>query len=275
MVSKLFSNDSSYSNVLQKHLKIYSSKLVIIIAACSAVIFICCLCFAALHCINQIKLRRILEEASYSKNGLVVSIAIGQYGPRPHVSEIPGYFDNLQVASDVANLRTLSEFLNYSFLTGEDDGVKLSWTKDEIMDVLVNQVGRQCFDDNGMIKYDGLIVSVSSHGMHESIISSDYKRISRPDIHRCLSERYPQIRDIPRIFLFDACDGTRNRQATMDNGNPSDAHKGPNDSIDALQMETGWTSKTKNLDYNLVIVHGANDGFVSKMQNSDVGSYLT
>ena len=159
---------------------------------------------------------------------------------------------------------------------------KLSWTKDEVTSFVEKQVAATFFDKRGNPRFDGLIFAISSHGLGDCIISSDYKMIKRTDIHRRISEKYPQIRTFPRIFLFDACDGTRDRHSTskMNTVEMDEAMKGGDSLVFALQMETewtpyGWTSRTKNPDYNLVVVHGSNDGFVSKMQDSEVGSYLT
>ena len=236
------------------------------------------------HCLNQIKIRRHWANTLQIKNGLIVSIGIGKYGPRCPEANVSIFCPDLLVEADVENLKKLSEFLHYDFLTAED---KLSWTKDEVMEFLVEDVGAHFFDEKGYALYDGLIVAISSHGMHQSIISSDYQMISRTDIHRCISEKYPQIRKIPRIFLFDACDGTRDRKATAAihagelgsgskyNSGSEDAAKGPTDVTEALVVDPEWTSRSKNPDYNLIVVHGSNDGFVSKMNESEVGSYLT
>ena len=248
----------------------------------AAVLGVCLLFLTALHCVNQIKLRRQWRSALRIKKGMIVSIGIGQYGPKPRDAEATGHFSNLPVGADVENMRKLADYLHYPFIIEEG---KLSWTKDEVMAFIEDKVCAQFFDENGLAKYDGLIVAISSHGMHDCIISSDYKMINRTDIHRCISDKYPQIRVIPRIFLFDACDGTRTRKEaveqeeedsdTKDDVELEEADKGPHDGVVEVQMETEWTSKTKNPDYNLVVVHGSNDGFVSKMQKSEVGSYLT
>ena len=233
------------------------------------------------------------------QNGLIVSIAIGNYHLHPQDPEISGHLTNLPVGADVENLRKLSDFLNFSFLTVEN---KLSWTKNEVMNFVEKEVAAKFFDQRGNARFDGLILAISSHGLHDSIITSDYKVIQRTDIHRCISERYPQIRVIPRIFLFDACDGTRDRQSTcqmervdsqsVDDIDVAEALKGDDESdhsdgdtfgspttsvsmIDDVRVTSQWTTTTKNPDYNLVVVHGSNDGFVSKMQDTEVGSYLT
>ena len=210
------------------------------------------------------------------KNGMIISIGIGGYGPRPLNTEAPGLLTNLSVGTDVNNLRQFAEYLNFPFLTVND---KLSWSKAEVMTFLDEAIEHNFFDEQGKPRHDGLIVAISSHGFGNSVISSDYEMINRTEIHRSISEKYPQIRVIPRIFLFDACDGTRDRKATIDLESADiemvESNKGDKDIVQALQMETEWTSRTKNPDFNLAVVHGANDGFVSKMQNSEVGSYLT
>ena len=226
-----------------------------------------------------------------------MSIAIGDYSSKPRRAKMSGTLTNLPVAADVENLRNFAEFLNYEFLTCEG---KLSWTKGEVMRFLEKDVRPKLFDEYDNARFDGLIVAVSSHGAGNNVISSDYKLINRTDIHRCISDKYPQIREIPRIFLFDACDGTRDRIMTpkaiqMDTKKCGDSAKNAEDEMDGhtgsagtvvneLQLDmagiqgtkcTEWSSKHKNPDYNLVVVHGANEGFVSKMKESTVGSYLT
>ena len=48
-----------------------------------------------------------------------------------------------------------------------------------------------------------------------------------------------------------------------------------NITFEDVQEENEWTKSKKNPDYNLVLIHAANSGFVAKMQESEVGSYLT
>ena len=45
--------------------------------------------------------------------------------------------------------------------------------------------------------------------------------------------------------------------------------------VDTLGEETGWNDRSHNPDFNLVVVKGSTDGFVSKMRTNEVGSYLT
>ena len=253
----------------------------------SVIVVVCLFIGSALFCVKEINTRKQWKNSLKIKSGMIISIGIGEYGPRPLDAEAPGYFTNLPVGTDVENLRNLSDYLHYPFMTVND---KLSWNKDEVMEFLDKIIREYFLDEGGVPRYDGLIVAISSHGVGNNIVSSDYKLINRTDIHRSISDKYPQIRVIPRIFLFDACDGTRSRQSTIhleqresvtpDNTDVEDAAKPGNDAegndlVDALQMETAWTKSTKNPDYNMIVVHGSNDGFVSKMNKSEKGSYLT
>ncbi len=43
--------------------------------------------------------------------------------------------------------------------------------------------------------------------------------------------------------------------------------------VETMERGRGWTTSTKNEDYNLVVIHAANSGYVAKMA-SDKGSYL-
>ena len=106
------------------------------------------------------------------RNGLIVSIPIGHYDPDPLDPEIPGKLKDLTVENDAVNLRNLATFLEYKFMTIDD---KLSWKEQEVMAFLKEKVGAEFFDDEGVAKYDGLIVSMSCHGVRNHIVTSDYK----------------------------------------------------------------------------------------------------
>ena len=233
----------------------------------------CLLILTAILCMIEIKKRRRWREALQIRNGLIVSIAIGEYDSYPVRPQVGGTLINLPVGSDVVNLRSLAEFLNFSFLTVPD---KFSWTKDEILEFVKHDIPRAFFDENGDARFDGLIFSISSHGMGNNVISSDYKKVSRTMIHRLISDRYPEIREIPRIFMFDACDGAKERKKPEEKQNSEGVTKGSSSlSRQQSRKEAEWTAETKNPDYNSVVVHGANDGFVSLMKTNHVGSYLT
>ena len=180
---------------------------------------------------------------------------------------------------------------------------KLSWTEQEVMDFMRNKVIDEYFDVEGNAKYDGLIVSLSGHGVRNHIVSSDGKLIDRTSIHRCISNQNAGIRMFPRIFIFDACDGAGKQTNTIgsmpsmdslssgtsaegstvqinEEKDKGDAQKGTDigkqTQLEDVQRDDEWTPSSKNPDYNLIAVHASNPGFVAKMNKSeDVGSYLT
>ena len=67
------------------------------------------------------------------------------------------------------------------------------------LDLLKNDIATAIMlDDNGNIKYDGLIVCISSHGIKNKIITSNEKLMDKTFIHRLVSIDNPKIREIPR-----------------------------------------------------------------------------
>ena len=208
------------------------------------------------------------------RNGLVVSIAIGKYDD-DHCQDLP-------VQKDVENLRDFSKFLNYKFLPESDD--KLRWTQNEVMRFLEEEVATEFTskDEDGNLKYDGLLVAVSGHGIQNSIVTSDMKSIEKTVIHRCISNKNREIRHLPRIFLFDACGGNASRrQSKIRQAVPSGSgaeekeQKEVQKDVVLMDVEDGdaWTTTTHNPDYNTVEIHAANDGYAAKMK-AEYGSFL-
>ena len=220
-------------------------------------------------------------------NALVAVINIGDYADGVRISrkdkDVQEHYGNLPVEKDAETLKNLCQYMNWTFISKGDD-VKTHWTEKEVMEFLEEGIGVVMFDKDGKSNFDGLIVCVSCHGMKDAIVTSDMKTIERTVIHRTLSLKYPQLRDIPRIFVFDCCDGWDERRASI-NVNQDIAKDIELIAIDQSQRRKGtdlsdvqnmsvnaWTSATKNPDYNMVTVYAANSGFVAKMNYN--GSYL-
>merc|ERR1712141_379645 len=101
--------------------------------------------------------------------------------------------------------------MGYKFMSNDD---KLYWTKQELTTFLRRDVVNELLGADDEVKYDGLIVCVSCHGVKDHIVTSDYKLIEKVVIHLLLSTDHPKIREIPRIFIFDSCDGSGDREYT-------------------------------------------------------------
>ena len=249
-------------------------------------------------------------------NALVAMISIGDYSEGNKIptadKDFNGIFPDLAVEKDTETLKEFCEYMNWTFMSnGEKDGkFKTHWTENEVMSFLQEDVGDKMFNENS--KFDGLIVCVSCHGIRDKIVTSDIKTIDKTAIHRVLSLKYPKKRRIPRIFIFDCCDGMDMRRPTIEastiemNQEPIEememtlvttVPKAPenatevedssesteevelvpsesrkNTDLDDVMRLNAWTSSTENPDYNMVAVYAANSGFVALMNYK--GSYL-
>lgn len=142
--------------------------------------------------------------------------------------------------------------------------------------------------------FDGLLVVISGHGMKNCICTSDYQLIDKVAIHRIFSAQYPMVRDIPRLFMYDVCDGSDEQEPYKEEPSVSEEKDAGNeagkDVISALEIESGevgkdftvddvkrpyeiWVEGERNPDHKLVELHAANSGFQAKLNNWS-GSYL-
>ena len=144
----------------------------------------------------------------YISNGLMVVIAIAKYedwqNVDPLLADLGRELNNLPaLLLDVQNLKNLSEFLKFKFMSNDD---QTFWTQKQIVSFLKKDVVNELLDDSGNLKYDGLMVFISCHGVKNHIVTSDYKLIDKVLLHRLVSKQNAKVRDIPRIFILDCCD---------------------------------------------------------------------
>ena len=158
---------------------------IVVIAIC--VLIICCI------------KRRKDKKAFIMKHPMVVLIGIGKYDRND--------IDNLPVDIDLKSLTQLfaKENLNYTvFQEYEDENHKMRWTQSKLKDYLKQQAQYLKYN---MDKFDGLTVVSSSHGQKDYVITSDGKLFNKAAVHRIFSA-YLEIREMPRLFLYDCCDGS-------------------------------------------------------------------
>ena len=229
----------------------------------------------------------------YIRNPLIISIAIGKYDKVPTDSEIrgDGMFPNLiGIENDIKNIYKLFRrslrykiFPKYNIKTE----IKTCWTKQEIIDLL-KKSGKYLDENVKNGKHDGLVVVVSSHGIQDHIVTSDYKKINKDTIHRIFSVDFPSLRHIPGIFIYDCCDGDNQRvrhttrfshdlQKHMSKGT-SVGNVGHHVKSHSVMEAYGankeiWYKNEPNPDYKLVVINSSNKGFMSQMGNKS-GSYM-
>eukprot|EP01084_Bolivina_argentea_P140840 247534_1 len=261
----------------------------------------------AIYCCKQSKIKDVRRDIIV-KNAMVILIAIGMYDQTPSNPDEElndKNFMDLAVEKDIQNLCHLfnTENLNYTIFPKYEQNVKLHWTEGEIVDFLTGHAAKLNTDIN---QFDSLIVVVSCHGMKNFICTSDYKLIEKCAIHRIFTWQYPEIRKIPRIFMFDCCSGGNEFgkyfRKTIEpiplSNNPleCDIETMPLKQSEETQfivvetedmteqtkqftsadVETNniiWGAGTKNPDYMLVEINASNPGFQSKLSTTK-GSYM-
>eukprot|EP01084_Bolivina_argentea_P008883 16614_1 len=233
--------------------------------------------------------KRVLKlnamETTISKP-LIIAIAIGDYDIEPENAEINSVLIPLQgIEKDIQNICSVfGDTLNYEIVpeykSTDDEHIKINWKEDEIMTLLQEKA---VYLNKNIELYDGLIMFISSHGIKDYILTSDYKKISQLAIHRIFSADYPEIRKIPRIVMFDCCAGTNERYDRtrsviterkitkiefMEENKTNTGKNGYSKGIEVTDVHSEhdpiWSSDENNPDFQLVIITSANGGFVSK-----------
>ena len=281
--SMILIEEESLGNVDDDALILNSSLLFIVGLSATACVVIGIALLVVVLCLRKhSKEAKDLKSLSI-RNALVVMISIGDYSEGNKIlaqdKDVKGIFKDLAVEKDAETVRDLCKYMNWTFVSKDR---KIHWTEQEIVSFLQTEIGEMMFTANGSLNHDGLILCISCHGVTDKIVTSDIKTIEKTAIHRILSLKYPKLREIPRMFVFDCCDGSHSRTPTVEivpdqsKVIKSLLKEGPeqrkNTDCETMQNVNAWTSSTKNPDYNMVTVFAANSGFVAKMNYN--GSYL-
>eukprot|EP01084_Bolivina_argentea_P052804 96962_1 len=225
--------------------------------------------------------------AKYIRNPMVIVMVIGQYDQNPQDSDFTDvtFLDLTGIEKDIEHMTQLFyQTLNYEILPIYSESITVYWTKNELISFLKTKAS--ILNEN-IHKYDGLILTISGHGVEDHIITSDHKKIRKEHIHRFFSDNYPAVRNIPRMFIFDCCAGTKSR-------NPSNRdeleEKYDDDEIEEKQFIHNnvdnhsntikqkvipWANGEKNPDSELIVINSANYGYESKLDKSIGSLFIT
>eukprot|EP01084_Bolivina_argentea_P252490 423814_1 len=224
-------------------------------------------------------------------NPMVICIGIEWYQDSPKNPQISGVCPNLNgIQRDHENIEILCEFYGYKFIKRE----QFEWTQAEMIDFLEEKAkyfakNLDEYEEKDANRYDSLMVVVSGHGLQNGIITSDYQVVNKTAVHRLFTTNYPSTREMPRIFIFDCCDGEQERSHYIAKHNPNDSESddddqsnipkdnGKNFAVNDIKInqydDELWKKDQKNPDYRVSLIHAANEGFQAKMNSID-GSYL-
>eukprot|EP01084_Bolivina_argentea_P067119 122318_1 len=161
------------------------------------IVFGICLLILFVLLIIRNRKRKSKDEGNYISNALCVVIGIGIYEDEDLINDtdIDGYLKDLPVERDMEHLAQLFNLLNYKMIPNITDQFQITWTEQEIINYFRNEIGKELFDDDKQLKYDGLFVILSCHGVENKIITSDYKTIEKNVLHRIISIEYPETRE--------------------------------------------------------------------------------
>eukprot|EP01083_Nonionella_stella_P275409 935266_1 len=203
-------------------------------------------------CVSHTKRKRNKEAlTTYIQNAMVIFIGIAEYEYEPSHPEVDGYCANLDgIDVDEQNVNHFfGTTLNYNIVSKHVQ-TKCAWKLEELRNFL-EENAEELHSNVGTI-YDGLVVILSSHGIKDYVVTSDYKKIAKTEIHRIFTVNKPQNRTIPRVFLFDCCDGPNVKQVGIVRGENDDdaAAKG----VDTGQsVELVEPNQTKDSDDDAMV----------------------
>jgi len=181
---------------------------------------------------------------------------------------------------------------------------RCEWTKAELVALLTRMAAdlEASLKRGGRDAFDALFLAMSGHGLKGSVITADHKLLSKTEIHRIFSSQGNELsRAVPRIFLFDCCDGAEDQKnvtkvKTKHKRLPSTADEDIKDEDGMDEVEESkepkeeqtkesahvangsitdwlWKHGELNPDHRLAVLNAANEGFQSKM-TADIGSYV-
>eukprot|EP01084_Bolivina_argentea_P307411 531352_1 len=261
----------------------------------SAVIFFFFSIAAILYYYRKNKILKELQAkfTHYIRNPMIITIGIAFYDDEVENAGIDANCRNLDgIDVDYANMKTLSKLLNCNIYPNYE---KYDWTQNDMISFLkkcaqtavdnIDTLNENQQNANKQVNgFDSILLVISGHGLKNNVITADYQAINKTAIHRLFSINYPSLREIPRIVLFDCCDGEQERSSRKagddsDTDDESDINmdKGKNFDVDNIEIkqydDEVWKLDQKNPDFFLSLIHGANEGFQSKIC-SITGSYL-
>eukprot|EP01084_Bolivina_argentea_P041049 75746_1 len=229
------------------------------------------------------EVKRQTQHTHYIKNPLVLFVGIGFYDDNAKNPGANIYCNDLNgVDRDYENVKKFCELFNYDMYP-KPQHAKYDWTEEEIKEFLnekilyaeanINTLEKDVQNPKKSVNgYDGLVCIFSGHGYKNNIVTNDYQLTNKTALHRLSSTNHPQLRTIPRIFVFDCCDGDQER--SYENANPD---YGKNFGVGDIPIEQDddeiWKRDQVNPDYKLILISAANEGFQAKMNSID-GSYL-
>eukprot|EP01084_Bolivina_argentea_P090514 163092_1 len=122
------------------------------------------------------------------------------------MKDLDGVESEMKILADL-----FRDTINYKVVGDKDDNgqIKSQITQKEVNELL--KYSAELFVSETSTS-DAMMVVTSGHGWAGSIVTSDWKLMEKDALHRYYSIGYPQMRQYPRIFMYDCCDGVAERE---------------------------------------------------------------
>merc|ERR1712130_353064 len=179
---------------------------------------------------------------------MTICVTIGKYEPNVndiYADEVLEQLDNLYgIHHDFDHIQDLfGRRLQYDIYPKlNENEYKMIWNEKELKVFFEENALHLSQNIDSGKKFDGLILIISSHGIPDYIVSSDYKLYSRLAIQRTFSF-YPILRTIPRLIIFD----TVNKKKEEKNGKDIEDDKKENDDIPNIEITDNIQNKVTEI----------------------------
>merc|ERR1712228_796324 len=228
------------------------------------------------QCLNAQRKRKNLEHPI--SNALVLSVTIGKYekSENNRLNEIDEEMQDLDgIEHDFDHIQDVfAHRLQYEMYPKlVENEYKMVWNEQQLKAFFESKALYLSQNIDVCKKFDGLVLIISSHGIPDYIVTSDYKLYSKLAIQRTFSF-YPILRTIPRFILFDCCSGNESKAIAPTIVDVDEKKDEMNKNLDSDDLDkkideenifggdatVKWGINEKNPDHLMGTVQSANEG---------------
>eukprot|EP01083_Nonionella_stella_P176324 616560_1 len=136
-------------------------------------------------------------DSSTKCNPLIICIGIDYY----QTAALPNLMETAKVIETYKSV--FEKLYNYKIIANDPSK---PINANELVRFLRNAMSKHLYDfAQGKVNHDSFIVTFYGHGTHDSVICSDGTRMPHKELSQIF--KLKELSQIPRIFLFDSCQG--------------------------------------------------------------------
>merc|ERR1712228_961046 len=183
------------------------------------------------QCLNAQRKRKNLEHPI--SNALTICVTIGKYkkSENESLNEVEEEMEDLDgIEHDFDHIQDLfANRLQYEMYPKlVENEYKMVWNEQQLKAFFESKALYLSQNIDVGKKFDGLVLIISSHGIPDYIVTSDYKLYSKLAIQRTFA-LHAISRTIPRFILFDT---VKKKKEEKNNEDDDEIHEKQNDEMD-------------------------------------------